>query len=155
MPQTKLAQVADLTLRFVEAAGHTIDRSLEELQVYRNQREKAAAERDALLKELMDAGLVSAQEKAAATAMLGEHVTTFAMLRNAARQLVAARTKEAAAGTEKKANARLGNAESEDNGRGRSHDPASSLTNPHVGRRTTEKKASDVAMLTRLGLPIN
>ncbi len=133
----------DGTLNFVAVSSAFAKRASDDLAVHEQQQQKAAELRPALLTYLVDAGLVEPAAKQAVDAMLGSHPETLNLLKAAAERLVKAEQELAKRAT-------LGKAASDRDGLGhdRQDDGTTydSLKDPFLGRRTTQKKASDLAL---------
>lgn len=117
-------------------------RAADELSVFRAQQEKAAGLRSEVLKLMVELGNVPEGQKQAAEAMLASHAETLGLLKTACEKMAHFKT-----ALEKKAG---------DLGEGvdaslDSKPAYDSLNDPYVGRRTSEKKASDAAILKVLG----
>lgn len=126
-------------LKFVELSSYTIKRASEENAVFRAQQKRADELRGPVLAELLEVHLVAPTAKQAADAMLASHAETLQLLKAAADLIV-------------KLNGQLGAKTANDLGGPDAHRPAGdtphrSLTTPFVGQPTTEKKASDEALL--------
>lgn len=133
-------QFLDNTITFVELSSAFTKRAADELGVHRQAQTKAASLRPSLLQHMLDNKVVTEAQKEAADAMLGSHAETMNLLKAAVDKItelnkqLAEKTASNLGGPEKKAGAG-GNAED-----GGTYD---SLTDPFVGRKTGEKKASD------------
>lgn len=136
MPQVGQTALYEDVLNFVGAASTGIKRAMDEVEVHRAQAKRAADLAPSVLDQLLQHGLILPHEKQAAAAMLAEHASTLQLLKRAADRLAEAE----ASGRTKKAAVEPGRAEGET--------PAyDSQSDPYTGRRTTQKKASDAAIL--------
>lgn len=139
-----LQQLLDGTLQFVELGSFTVKRACDELTVHRSMQKKASELAPEVLDLLVKTQAVQPGQKSAAAAMLGSHAETLQLLKSAVEELHKARgqlTKRAG-----------------DLGRGVDDRPAGepaydSLSDPFVGRKTSQKKASDLAILSVLDAP--
>lgn len=141
--------IANKALNYVAVTSVMTKKAMEELSTYHAAREKAASVRPDLLKQMMEVGCVSEQQKEAAEVMLASHPETLGLLKSAVDVIAKLQ------GKLKKQAADLGEGvDDKDVGlskqAGTEYD---SLTDPFVGRRTSEKKASDVAILKVLDAP--
>ncbi len=126
-------------LNFVGAASIGMKRATDELGVHRSQQRKAASLAPEVLTQLLDAQLLAPHQKEAGAAMLAEHAGTLSLLKKAVDRLTALEAER----REKKAASEPGRADGEAGG-----SPAyDSRTDPYAGRRTSQKKASDEAIL--------
>ena len=133
------ASLYEDVLNFVGAASVGMKRATDELSVHRAQQKKAASVAPDVLQHLIDARLLAPHQKEAGAAMLAEHAGTLALLKKAVDRVTALEAEH----REKKAASEPGHAESETGGA-----PAyDSRTDPYAGRRTSQKKASDEAIL--------
>ena len=137
-----------LVVKFAELSSATIKRALDETNVHRAAQKQAADLRPATLEFMVTNGLIDADQKTAADAMLASHASTLNLLKTAGEKIVELK-KELAAKT-----AELGApAEKQAGDEGAAPGSYNSLDDPFVGRRTSEKKASDQAILKVLEAP--
>ena len=143
--KTKLAaQVVE----FIAASSALSDRLLGELQGYKASEKQAADKRAAVLDALLKAGCVAPHQKSAALERLASHGATLDLLVNAVGRM--ASYKEEA----EKAASELGQPATEkEAGVKTAGTVRDSLNDPYVGRRTSEKKASDLALMAVLNAP--
>jgi len=140
-------QLINKTLQFVETSSTLAKRALDEVGVHRQAQEKAAKLRPFVLQAMLDTGLAASHQKEAADAMLGSHAETLQLFKLACDKIA-----ELKKGQTTKVAGDLGKAVSEKAaGVGESVGSAGageydSLTDPHVGRKTSYKKASDEAL---------
>lgn len=143
--------LATKALNYVAVSSALTKKALDELSVHRASQQKAAAARPELLKRMIEVGAVAEHQKQAAEAMLGSHAETLGLLKMAVERI--AKLKEQ---TQKQASD-LGQAvdpkEAGVSGEAKLAGDYDSLTDPHVGRKTSQKKASDVAILRVLEAP--
>jgi len=144
-------QQATTALNYVAVTSALTKRALDEVQVHRTSQEKAASLRPTVLQQLIDAGCVGQHQKEAAEAMLGSHAETLQLLKSAATKIAEQQKQISKTAS--------------DLGRGIDHKEAglgksaaaegsyNSLTDGYVGRKTSEKKASDEAILRVLSDP--
>ncbi len=133
----------DNTLKFVSVASHGMKRACDEIKVHRSMQKKAADLIPATVEALVKTGSIRPDQVDAAKAILGSHAETLQMLKRANDQI--ARLKSG----EKRAGDRLGSGVA-DSGQPEGYD---SLQDPRVGLKTSEKKASDLAILRVLESP--
>ena len=137
--------LATKTLNYVAVTSALTKRALDELQVHQTAQEKAASLRPDLLEVLVKAGCVADHQKNAAEAMLGSHAETMGLLKTAAEKLAEMQSKLVKQASD------LG--EGFDDSGGAGSPDYDSLSDGYVGRKTGEKKASDVAILKVLDQP--
>lgn len=142
---TKLAAQA---IEYIAASSALTDRLMGEVKSYRDQEKTASAKRDAVLDLMVSTGCVAPHQKQAALEMLSNHGQSLDLLVNAINKMQS--YKQAS----EKAASDLGQAVSEKEA-GVQAQPRvrDSLNDPYVGRRTSEKKASDLAILAVLDAP--
>ena len=132
----KLAQKG---LVYAQITSTLNKRALDKLEPYQQDAEKAAAAREPLMELLLDVGCVPAHQKEAADELLSTHNGTMSLLKSAVEHIrsLAANQKEAndlGSGVDPAVvNGAVGSAQFD------------SLNSPFVGRKTSEKKASDQA----------
>jgi hypothetical protein len=144
-------KLANQTLQYVQVTTALTKRALDEVQVHRDSQEKAASMRNNVLESLIEAGCVGETQKQAAEAMLGSHAETLNLLK-----LASDKIKDQQAKLVKHAGdlgAGVDPAEVGANGSVKSADEYDSMTDGYVGRKTSEKKASDEAILKVLHDP--
>lgn len=131
--------LADKTINYVQASSILMKKAMAELAPLKQDAEKAAAERSDLLSSLVEAGAVPASSIKQAEELISTHTGTSQLLKQAV-----AKIKEIV--DEQSRHDRLG----------QSVDPSlagsttqkvayDSLSDPYAGRKTSEKKASDIA----------
>jgi hypothetical protein len=139
-------QLATKALNYVAVTSALTKRALDELSVHQTSQEKAASMRGDVLDTLVNAGCVGDHQKQAAEAMLGSHAETLGLLKSAAEKIGKLQEQVVKQASD------LGQGE----------DPASvggstpdydSINDGYVGRKTGEKKASDLAILKVLDAP--
>jgi N-acetylmuramoyl-L-alanine amidase CwlA len=142
---TKLAAQA---VEFVAASSALTDRLMSEVQSNRAEKQAAAQKLNAVLDRMLETGCVAPHQKQAAAAMLEDHSQSLDLLVNAVNKMQS--YKQAS----EKAASDLGQAVTEkEAGVSTSGSSTDSLNGPYVGRRTSEKKASDLAILAVLDAP--
>jgi hypothetical protein len=141
---TKLAAQA---IEYVAASSALTDRLLGEVRSYREQEKRAADKREAILDLMVQTGCVAPPQKQAAAEMLGSHGQSLDLLVNAINKMQS--YKQAS----EKAASDLGQAITEKEAGVAQRKSLDSLNDPYVGRRTSEKKASDLAILAVLDAP--
>ena len=142
---TKLAAQA---VEFVAASSALTDRLMGEVQSNRAEKQAAAQKLNAVLGRMLETGCVAPHQKQAAAAMLEDHSQSLDLLVNAVNKMQS--YKQAS----EKAASDLGQAVTEkEAGVSTPAATTDSLNGPYVGRRTSEKKASDLAILAVLDAP--
>lgn len=141
-------KLAAQTIEYIAASSALTDRLLSEVKSYRESVKQAAAKRNAVLDLMVTTGCVAPHQKQAAVEMLSNHGQSLDLLVNAINKMQS--YKQAS----EKAAADLGQAVSEKEAGVRAQPQVrDSLNDPYVGRRTSEKKASDLAILAVLDAP--
>lgn len=135
-------------LRFVEVASALAKRATDELAKRNAQAKEAADMRGALLDFMIEKQAIAADQRGEAEKMLSSHASTMTLLKSAVDKIAKLKAVEKANGKKS-----LGKAAEDPEKRAGDHDPQSSLTNPFVGLRTSEKKASDLAFEKILQAP--
>jgi len=137
-------QVAVNSLRFVELGSFVVKRACDELIVHRGLQKKASDLAPEVLEIMIKTGAVREEQRQAAAAMLGSHAETLQLTKWAVEELYKARTTNKVAGD-------LGTPVDDPEKRGQGD--YDSLTDPFIGRQTSQKKASDHAILKVLDNP--
>lgn len=141
-------KLAAQTIEFIAASSALNDRLMGEVQAHRAREKQAAAKRQAVLDLMLQTGSVAPHQKQAAAEMLANPAQTLDLLVNAINKMQAYKT------ASEKAASDLGQAVTEKEAGVKSATQVrDSLNDPYVGRRTSEKKASDVAILAVLNAP--
>jgi len=143
-------KIATAALNYVAVSSAMTKKALDELGVHRDSQTKAAALRPDLLQLMIETGAVSEEQKQAADAMLGSHAETLGLLRSAIEKMAGMKAK-----IEKQA-AELGQPADEDEaslGGDKAAGDYNSLEDGYVGKKTSQKKASDEAILKVLDAP--
>ena len=140
---TKLAALA---IEFVAASSALNDRLMGEVQANRAREKQAADKRQAVLELLLSTGGVAQHQKQAAAEMLNNPAQTLDLLVNAVNKMHYYKT------ASEKAAADLGQAVP-DHTTVKAAGVRDSLNDPYVGRLTSEKKASDMALMAVLNGP--
>jgi|SRR5215471_19913328 len=138
-------QFADTALQFVELASFVVKRGCDELIVHRGLQKKASDLAPETLETLVKTGAVREEQRQAAAAMLGSHAETLQLLKWAAEELYKARTAKNAGA--------LGEPVDDPERNGHGKNGYDSLADPFVCRPTSQKKASDIAILKVLDDP--
>jgi hypothetical protein len=138
-------QAIDYALKVVEVGSFTVKRAMDEITVHRNAQTKAAALRPDLLTYMVENGVVNEDMKQAADAMLGSHAESLQLLKAAVDKIVELKKFN---GSKQAADLGAGqNPQSTGVAKGAAAEgDYDSLSDPVVGRRTNEKKASDYAL---------
>ena len=141
-------KLAAQTIDFIAASSALNDRLMGEVQAHRDREKQAASKRQAVLDLMLQTGSVAPHQKQAAADMLSNPAQTLDLLVNAINKMQAYKS------ASEKAAADLGHAVTEKEA-GLKSTPVirDSLNDPYVGRRTSEKKASDLALLAVLNAP--
>jgi SHS2 domain-containing protein len=141
-------KLAAQTIEFIAASSALNDRLMGEVQAHRNREKQAAHKRQAVLDLMLQTGSVAPHQKQAAAEMLNNPAQTLDLLVNAINKMSAYKA------ASEKAASDLGQAVTEKEAGFKSGTQVrDSLNDPYVGRRTSEKKASDVAILAVLNAP--
>jgi len=141
-------KLAARTIEFIAASSVLNDRLMGDVQKYREREKKAADKRSDVLKLMLEAGCVAPHQKQAAAEMLSDHSQSLDLLVNAVNKMHS--YKQAS----EKAAADLGQGVTEkEAGFNTQPQVRDSLNDPYVGRRSSEKKASDIALLQVLNAP--
>lgn len=77
------AVLLDQTVKFVEVSSMMGKRALDEIEVHRQGQKRAADLKNALLEHMVAVGVVNAQQKQGADAMLSSHAETMQLLKAA------------------------------------------------------------------------
>lgn len=133
---------ANKVLRFVEINSALTKQALDELQIHRAAQKKASDLRATVLSRLMEVGCVSESTKEAAEAMLAGHAETLGLLKSAAEKLA-----ELKAQVQKSASELGRGEEPAKAGAGTEKAAFDSLNDGYVGRKTSQRKASDEAIM--------
>lgn len=136
--------ITNKMLRFIEISSALGKEAMDKIAELEGQQKQASAVQPGLVEHLIETKVIDAGQKQAAENALRDHNQTQVLLKNAASKIQELREKSASAAV-----TQMGQGEGPEKA---AHDPNSSLTDPFVGRRTTEKKASDLALLKGLGL---
>jgi len=141
-------KIAAQAIEFVAASSALNDRLMGEVQKHRDAEKRAADKREAILDVLIKAGCVAPHQKQAAAEMLSDHSQSLDLLVNAVNKMQQYKQASEQSATD------LGQGVTEKEA-GAKQTPVvrDSLTDPYVGRRTSEKKASDMAILAVLDAP--
>jgi SHS2 domain-containing protein len=141
-------KLAAQTVEFIAASSVLNDRLMSQVQSYRGKEKRAAAKRNSVLDLMIETGCVAPHQKQAAAEMLADHSQSLDLLVNAINKMTS--YKQAS----EKAASDLGHAVTEkEAGVKAKPQVRDSLNDPYVGRRTSEKKASDMAILAVLDAP--
>lgn len=133
-------------LEFVAASSTMGKRAMDKIAEYEGKEKTAASAAPALVEHLIATKVIGAGQKTKAASALSDHAQTMDLLKNAADKIATLRAE-----IDGRASINLGKGEGTEKA-AEQHNPQDSLTSPFVGRLGTEKRASDVAMLSRLGL---
>lgn len=135
------------SLKYIELTSECIKRAQDELGVLRSMQKKASDVRADTLAYLIKAGVIPKGQEKQAEAMLADHSLTYNLLKTAVDKFVGAKTQNKQAGD-------LGRSVSEKEAGLADNSPGYDSENDgYVGRRTSEKKASDIAILRVLESP--
>ena len=129
------------TLKFVEVASVAVKRAMDEVGVHRQAQKRASDLRAGILTKMIKLGCANEQQKEGADAMLASHAETLKLF-DAAMDKIA----ELKLALEKRGSD-LGSPDSEKSASASfTTGDYDSLTDPFVGRKTSMKKASDIAL---------
>ena len=141
-------KLAAQAVEFVAASSALTDRLMGEVKSQRAEKQAAAQKMNAVLDRMIATGCVAPHQKQAAAGMLSNHGQSLDLLVNAVNKMQS--YKQAS----EKAASDLGQAVTEkEAGVSAPTSLSDSLSSPYVGRRTSEKKASDLAILAVLDSP--
>ena len=141
-------KLAAQTVEFIATSSALSDRLMGEVQVHREKQARAKTKQSAILDLMLKEGAVLPHMRQDAANMLKDHAATLDLLANAVTKM--AQYKNAA----ERQSFELGQAVSEKTANSKSSSSSyDSLNDSYVGRRTTEKKASDRALLAILDAP--
>jgi len=137
------AQLAQKTLRFVQLSSELSKRALDERNQLTEDREKAAAGRDQLIGSMLEAEAINDNQQTKVAEMLGFHDGTTKLLKSAIARI-----------------AELSKTQKQAGELGEGVDPSvvdgspkeAAVNDNYVGARSSEKRASDRALLEGLGL---
>ena len=143
--------LATKALNYVQVSSALTKRALDELSVHRAAQEKAASMRAEILSRMIEVGAVAEHQKTAADAMLASHPETLNLLKMAIDKLAKMQ------GALQKHAVDLGEGvnETEAGAQTKTAGDYDSITDGYVGRKTGKRKASDVALMTGLGLSMS
>ena len=137
-------KLANDVLNTVAVYSALTKKALDELSTHREGKEKAASVQPEILDLMVETGAVTEEQKEAADAMLGSHAETLGLLKSALTKMA-----EFKGRLEKQAG-ELGGPDDDSVAVTPDFD---SLSDPYVGRKTSQKKASDEAILSVLNAP--
>lgn len=137
--------LAPKVLKYVTVSSALAKRALDELGVFQRDGEKAAALAPDLLTDMLQAEAIGDHQKEAVEKMLGSREGSTQLLKHAIDKIAElTQTNKKAGDLGEGVDAKAVGVESA---------PVyDSLTSPFVGAKTSEKKASDVALLRGLGI---
>jgi hypothetical protein len=137
-------KIASMMIEYIAASSALTDRLLGDTQRYRAQEKAAAAKQSSTLETMLRNDCVGPNEKQAAASMLADHGQTLDLLVNAVNKMAEYR------GRSEKIASDLGRPVADPAVKTASYD---SLNDPFVGRHSSQKKASDLALLRVLRAP--
>ncbi len=143
------AALATKTVNYVAVSSALTKRALDELSVHRASQEKAATLRPDLLKRMLEVGAVGEHQKQAAEAMLGSHAETLNLLKLAIDKIGQLQSQAQKQASDLGQGVDAGEAGVSPKLAG----DYDSLTDGYVGRKTSQRKASDAAILSVLSAP--
>lgn len=141
-------KLAAQMIEYIAVTSTLNDRLLKQAQARHVQDKQAADKQSAVLAQLERTGCVAPHQKQAAVSMLSNHAQSLDLLVNAVDKMYQFKTAAEKTGSD------LGQAVSDREAgikpglKGRT-----SLNDPYVGRRTSEKKASDMAIWAVMDAP--
>ncbi len=141
-------------LQFVRYSSALNKRALDERAQLKTKLAKAAEKKAGVIQHLITTNTITEADRVKVAEMLDDPSQTLELLKNAASRI------QELAKTNVKSAGDLGSGVGEDGQVGKTasapkeHDPNWSLSSAFVGGRTSEKKASDVALFRGLGLPV-
>ena len=142
------AALATKAVNYVAVSSALTKRALDELSVHRTGQEKAASLRPDLLKRMLEVGAVAEHQKEAAEAMLASHAETMNLLKLAVDKIAALQAQKRASDLGEGVDAGEVDATS-----AKEAGDYDSLNDNYAGRRTSRRKASDLAILSVLNAP--
>ena len=137
-------QFATKVLQYVEVNSALLKRALDELQGHRALQKKAGDLRPDLLKRMIEVGCVNDGSKEAAEAMLAGHAETLGLLKSAVDKIADLKERLHKSAGELGRGEETGKAGTASEKTAGDYD---SLSDGYVGRRTSQLKASDQAIL--------
>lgn len=140
IPKPMMADLVD----FIRTSSFTIKRAGEEVDVLRQQQKRAEDMRPAILDHMLKSGMVAEEQRKEAEILLASHAETLGLLKSAIDIIVKQRNDQTV-----KAASALGQGEDPPQPT-QNTDGSWSLTSAFPGRPTTQKKASDMALLSIL-----
>lgn len=140
-------QFLDKVVGFVGTASICAKRACDEVAVHRAMQKRASDAAPAILELLLKSGAVRAEQRDAAAAMLGSHAETLALLKSAVERLEKLETEKAAAAVPPPPVKQAGDLGRSVPGTAPAGSGYDSLNDNYLGRRTSQPKASDLAML--------
>lgn len=155
---TNIKKFMDGVLGYVEVSSLLAKKAVDEVSVHRQAQKRAGDLRGPLLKQMLDVGVVAPHQKEAADAMLASHAETLNLLKAAVEKISELRQSGSPATlgkavTEKEAGVGSGGGTPPPGSPVPGTENYDSLSDPVVGRRTSFKKASDVALARALDQP--
>ena len=141
-------KLAEMLVKSIQINSLLQKRALDSYSRYHASALVANSQVASLADHMVDKGCVAAHQKEAASGMLQSHTGTMELLRNSVEKL-----SDAHARLEKSASD-LGRGVDEGQSGVSSVSSYSSLEDPYVGRRTSEKKASDDAIWAVVNNPV-
>lgn len=140
-------QFANTVIRYTQVSNTLVKKALEELTPLKADAKKAAADRNALLDRMIEAGAIQAHEKEAAAKLLSTHDGAQQVLKNAIDRIATLSQNQKEAGD-------LGEGvDAQKLGLDGEAGSPEQMNPNYVGQRTSVKKASDHAMLAILDDP--
>lgn len=137
-------KIASMMIQYIAASSVLADRLVGDTQRYRAQEKSAASKQQTVLDLMLQHGCAGKHEKQAAASMLADHGQTLDLLVNAITKMAEYR------GQAEKVASELGQPVNDPAVKTASYD---SLNDPYVGRHSSKKKASDIAILSVLQAP--
>ena len=141
-------KLAEMLVKSIQINSLLQKRALDSYSSYHTAAQEANSQVASLADHMVDKGCVAAHQKEAASGMLQSHTGTMELLRNSVDKL-----SDAHARLEKSASD-LGRGVDEGQSGVSNVSSYSSLEDPYVGRRTSEKKASDEAIWAVVNNPV-
>jgi len=141
-------KTAAMLVEYIASASTLTERLLKQAHIQYEHNKQAASRRSAVLARLEQTGCIAPHQKQAAAAMLDNHAHSLDLLSNAIDKVQQLKTAVEKTGTD------LGQAVSDrEAGIKPANKGRNSLNDPYVGRRTSEKKASDIAIWAVMDAP--
>ena len=142
-------KLAEMLVKSIQINSLLQKRALDSYSSYHAAAQEANSQVASLADHMVNKGCVASHQKEAASGMLQSHTGTMELLRNSVDKL-----SDAHARLEKSASDLGRGVDEGQSGVGNTSSSYNSLDDPYVGRRTSEKKASDDAIWAVVNNPV-